>query len=87
VYYMDDRGSEASPQHLQHSPTPALPAGTERTRTTSHQLFEYNKAIKAIRSIQSGLDSHRPWLFDAAAADTKIVRLQYLLLLYGVPHV
>jgi hypothetical protein len=82
VYHMDDRGSEVSPQHLQRSPTPALPS-----RITSHQLFEYKKAIRAIRSIQSGLDSHRPWLFDAAAADTKIVRLQYLLLLYDVHHV
>jgi hypothetical protein len=76
VYHMDDRGSVVSPHHLQRSPAPPLLTGTERTRTTSHQLFEYNKAIRAIRSIQSGLDSHRPWLFDASATDMKIVRLR-----------
>lgn len=82
VYYMDDRDSAASPQRRQQSSTPPPPAGTQRTRITSHQLFEYTKAIRAIRSIQSGLDSHRPWLFDPAAADTKIVRLPYLVLPY-----
>lgn len=40
---------------------------------TPHQLYEYGRAIKAMRSIQEGIKSHKAWLYDADAGDAMIV--------------
>ena len=66
-----NRGSN----HQSYSPPPSYLPPPRPVPITPHQIYEYNKAIKAIRSIRDGIRSRKSWLYDPDIGTQKIVSM------------